>query len=360
VIVGGTLTGVGRISGVVIWNYGTIGRDAVFTIATNGHLLLSSSGNFTRFLYGHLTNAGTVTFSTYGHLSIGAPFHNLAGALFDVQTDNRSIYLADPAGVIINHGVFRRSVGSQTVFCEVPIINNGTVEALTGTLQFDGAFHNPSGTIALAGGTLRMNQPLLLASGLLTGWGTLDADVTNAATVRPSRTNGVLTIQGDFEQALCGLTEFELAGNLPGTNQSRLNITGAATLRGIGGVRWSDGFVPEPGTNFPVMTFASRQGGFSGYDHCLLLGQGRRLVPVYSATTFNLNTVAAPEPETVPLHLTVDGDALVAWPVEFTGYELYWSTNLARTNWTRLPGATNRWIETPPLAREKFFRLFKP
>jgi hypothetical protein len=53
----------------------------------------------------------------------------------------------------------------------------------------------------------------------------------------------------------------------------------------------------------------------------------------------------------------VDGDALISWPAEFTGYELYWSTNLPGTNWTLIPGATNRWIEAQPLAREKFFRL---
>jgi len=360
VLAGATLAGTGRIRGLVVWDYGTINNGAAITIATNGHLLLQSGNNYTRFVYGNLTNAGTVTFANYGHLGIGGTFHNLAGALFDVQTDNRSIYLAAPGGVIINHGVFRRSVSTLPAFCEVPIINRGTVESVTGLLQINNTFSNSSGTISLAGGTLQMAHPLWLVSGFLTGWSTLIADVTNAAIVRPSRTNGVLTIQGDYEQTLGGVTEFELAGNLPGTNQSRLKITGAAILRGIVGVRWSDGFVPGPGTNFPVMTFASRQGEFNGYDHCILLGQGRRLVPVYSATSFNLITVAAPEPEAVPLHVVLDGDALVAWPAEFTGYELYWSTNLAQTNWTRLPGATNHWIEPPPLAWEKFYRLHKP
>jgi hypothetical protein len=184
--------------------------------------------------------------------------------------------------------------------------------------------------------------------------------VTNAACIRPSPSNGVLTINGKCEQLLGGRMEFELAGNVPGSNQSRLNITGAATLRGTVGVRWADGYLPSPGTNFSVLTFASRQGEFCCFDNFLLRDQGRRLTPVYGATIFTLATVAAPEPATVPLRVTVDDGALVCWPVEFPGYELYWSTNLSLTNWTLIPGAANRHLESPPLPREKFFRLMRP
>ena len=154
--------------------------------------------------------------------------------------------------------------------------------------------------------------------------------------------------------------EFELAGNVPGTNQSCLNLAGAATLRGTVGVTWGEGYVPAPGTSFPVLGFASCQGGFCCFDNFLLLGQGRQLTSVYSVTNLTLVTIAAPEPATVPLRVTVDGGALVCWPVEFPGYELYWSTNLTPPDWTLLPGATHRLLEAPPLAREKFFRLHQP
>jgi hypothetical protein len=280
--------------------------------------------------------------------------------LFEVQTTYNGISKTDSAAVIINDGVFRRSATSTIVGCGVPVINNGTVEALAGTLAFTDAFANPQGTILLAGGTISLSQPLVLASGQLTGWGTLNADVINAACVRPARSNGGLTIKGEYEQLLGGRLEFELAGIVPGANQSRLNISGAATLRGTVGVRWEEGYVPSPGTNFPVLTFASRQGEFCCFDDCILLGQGLRLEPVYSATNFTLAPVAAPEPTIVPLRMTVDVGAIVCWPVEFPGYELYWSTNLSQTNWTVISCASNRWIDTPPLPREKFYRLHKP
>ncbi|MBE0539811.1 MAG: hypothetical protein IH623_00290 [Verrucomicrobia bacterium] len=356
---GATMTGSGLIIGSFNWSSGVIDAALSFSVTSNSTLTIGNGVNFTKFLNGNLTNAGTVTWLPAGSLMLGGLLHNQPGGLFEVQTDS-TLASNSPAAAVLNEGVFRKSAGSGTATCGPLFANHGVVEISSGRLSFVGGFTNPVGTVALAGGTFQKSDPLHLAGGLLTGWGNVWTDVTNSGTVRPSSSNGVLTVSGRYEQTLGGVTEFELAGNLPGTNQSRLNITGAATLRGIVDVRWSDGFAPEPGANFPVMTFASRRGEFSCYDNCLLLGQGRRLVPVYSATSFNLNTVAAPEPEGVPLHVVVDGGALVAWPVEFTGYQLYWSTNLAQTNWTLLPGATNRWLEFPPLPPAKFYRLHKP
>ena len=355
---GATLTGTGSLSGTLTWGGGNLGPDAAITVATNGNLLIASAANYVKNVHGRLTNAGTITWQPHSGLLIGGVLHNLPGALFDAQCDE-TIYQGG-AGVIINDGRFQKSAGVGSTDCEVPFINNGTAKVSAGTLNFEGVYTNPVGTILLAGGIFRTIPPLWLAGGLLTGWGTVSADVTNAACIRPARSNGVLTISGKCNQLLGGRMEFELAGNVPGTNQSRLNITGAATLRGTVGVNWNEGYMPPPGTNFPVLSFASRQGEFCCFDNFLLLGQGRRLTPVYSATNFTLATVAAPEPTTVPLGVTVDGGALVCWPVEFPGYDLYWSTNLSQTNWTLLAGATNHWLEAPPLPRELFFRLHKP
>ena len=108
------------------------------------------------------------------------------------------------------------------------------------------------------------------------------------------------------------------------------------------------------------MTFLSHTGEFDCQNGLILLRQGRRLTPVYAPTSLTLSTIAAPEPTEVPLKVIVeDGSALIAWPLEFTSYALYWSTNLSQTNWTLLSGVTNRYLESPPLAPEKFFQLHK-
>ncbi len=354
---GTVLAGTGTLNGTMTWSSGTLDAGASLTVVSNATLNISSGANYTKLILGNLTNAGTIAWQPIGYLNIGGALHNLAGGLFDARVDNISILTTGSNATIINDGVFRKSEGNYTVGCYVPTLNRGTVEVFPGTLRFYSGFTNPLGTIALSGGTFRPGGSLFLDGGQLTGWGTMLADVINDGAICPARSNGVLTVQGTYEQALSGRVEFELAGNIPGTNQSRLNITGAATLRGTLSVRWADGYVPEPGTNYPVMTFGSRRGEFAGCDWCILLGQGRRLTPLYSSTAMTLATETAPEPTTVPLRLVVDGDALICWPAEFTGYELYCSTNLAGTNWTWIPGVTNRFLDAAPLLPQKFFRL---
>lgn len=355
---GATVAGAGSVIGSFTWNSGTLTPDVSFNIATNGLLLLASASP--KILNGTITNAGVVRWTGLGNLRVQGAIHNLPAGLFDIQNNEVLDYTVG-SPVVVNDGTFRKSAGALTTICQIPFLNRGRVEINSGTVSFSGTtFNDQGGVLALGGGTLQAAQPLILTSGLLTGWGTVGTDLTNAGCIRPSRSNGMLTISGRCEQLMGGRMEFEVAGNDPGTNQSRLNITGAATLRGTIGVLWSDGYVPSSGTNFPVLGFASRSGEFCCFDNFLLLGQGRRLMPVYTSTSLTLATAAAPEPTNIPLRVAVDGGVLVCWPVEFPGYELYWSTNLYVTNWMLIAGATNRFLETPPLVQEKFFRLHKP
>lgn len=357
-LTGGTLEGHGTLSGACRWSSGQISPTASLTVATNGTLLLASGAQYSKSVYGNLTNAGTIIWQPLGGVSIGGTLHNLPGSFFDVQVDNNSILESGADALIVNAGLFRKSAGRYTVSCDVPFLNRGTVEILPGTLRFNGGCTNSGGTISLAGGTFRPPQPFLLADGLLTGWGSVIANLANAATVRPARTNGGLAIQGDYEQMLAGVVEFELGGNLPGTNQSRLAVTGDARLSGMLGVQWADGYVPAPSTEFTLLTFASASGKFAAFNGCYLLGQNQRLVPAYRPTTVALTTLAAPDPTTVPLSVTVqDGSALVCWPLEFTGFDLFCSSNLNRGDWTLVAGATNRLLAPPPLPAEQYFRL---
>jgi hypothetical protein len=238
-------------------------------------------------------------------------------------------------------------------------VNRGIVEILPDTLKFDAGYTHLDGTIALLGATLEMTQPLYLAGGLLTGWGIVAADVTNGGCIRPIPANGTLTIKGAYEQSLGGRMEFGLVGDHPAINQPSLNVTGSAILGGGISLLWEDGHIPAPGASFPVLTFASREGEFCCWDRFIFPGKGLRLEALYTASSLILNTVTAPEPASVPLHVAVDGSALICWPAEFTGYGLYWSTNLNASSWSLLPGVTNRFLEAPPLTSEKFFMLRK-
>ncbi len=360
VLTGGDLAGDATLIGTITWSYGTLNQGASLTIATNSALVFTSAPNFVKTVNGNLTNAGTVIWQPLGRFELAGVIHNLPGGLFDVQVDNTSMLKASGAARLINEGLLRKSPGSYRVHTDVPTSNSGTVEIFPGELEFGDVFTHAAGTIALAGGALRTSQALYLASGELTGWGAVNAQLINGGCLRPSASNGVLTVNGNYQQLLSGSLELDVAGNLPGTNQSRLLVTGAATLHGTVAVHWDTNYLAEPGTNFQVLTFAARDGEFCCLDHFILPGQGRRLLPLYSSTNLVLATIAAPEPTDVPLRVAVDGAALICWPAEFPGCELFWSTNLGQPGWVLIPGLTNRYFEFPPLAREKFFRLRQP
>jgi hypothetical protein len=200
VLNGTTLTGAGTLSGTLKWSAGTIESGTTVLLATNGLLDISSGAEFAKLLRGNLTNAGSITWSRYGPLIIEGVLHNAAGGLFNIQEPNRSLSRSGSSAVFINDGVFRKSGSSSGALCSVPFTNHGTVEIRDGTLGFDGGYANPTGVILLQGGALQLTQPLELSGGLLTGWGTVLADVTNAAAIRPARSNGVLTIQGNYSQ----------------------------------------------------------------------------------------------------------------------------------------------------------------
>ena len=361
VLSGATLVGAGSIYGSFTWSSGTIGTGLPLNIAAGSQLILSSGVNHAKFLNGGLTNAGTVIWRPVGTLLLGGVLHNLAGGVFDIQTDARLASNA-PTAVILNDGLFRKSAATGNTTIEPRLINNGIVEAASGTLIFDDGYTHANGILSLAGGTVRSAQPLNLTGGWFTGWGDVTADVTNqAATVRPANSNGVLTISGKYTQLLGGNLELVLGGNSPGVNQSRLNITGPVRLSGSVSVRVAAGYMPNLGTEFSILSFASRTGDFAAYNGLFLLDQGRRLTPEYGPTSLTLLTVSAPQPPDVPVRLTVeDGVAVVAWPSEFEGCILYYTTNLNSVSWTLVPGVTNHYLNLPPLSPEKYFRVLKP
>jgi hypothetical protein len=359
---GASLTGAGSVNGSFTWNSGTLTPDVSFNVTPAGLLLLASSDN--KNLNGTITNAGTVRWTGTGNLRVVGAIHNLPGGLFDMQNNELLDFLSGTP-VIVNEGTFRKSVGTATTTCQIPFHNFGQVEVNTGTLYFTGSFTDQAGTIALAGGTLQTHYPLALAGGQLTGFGTLKPGslsnpvLTSAATVAPAA-NGWLTIQGDYEQQLSGTLNFALAGTAPGTNHSQLRIAGDATLAGTIGVTLADGYLPNPGDAFNVMTYEHRAGDFACYNGFLFLGQDRRLLMQYGSTNLSLVTVSLPDPTNVAPRITVEYPAaLICWPTEFTGYSLWASTNLNFTNWTVIPGITNRFLDTPML-RERYFRLRQP
>jgi len=67
----------------------------------------------------------------------------------------------------------------------------------------------------------------------------------------------------------------------------RLSISGSATLNGALNISLINGFVPNPGDSFQIMTFGSRSGTFTTIND---LGAGRSFQVNLTATSLTLVT----------------------------------------------------------------------
>jgi hypothetical protein len=360
--VNGTLVGTNVINGALTWEGGNW-NNTVVTVSSNSVFNINSTPN--HLIGGCLfTNFGTVNWS-------GAPLYAGGGTVFynyglwNAQDDQQLQDYFGGSTTFNNYGTFLKSAGTEpnsTSFQSgVGFVNNGTVDAQNGLLQFSGSFANTAGTLAVENGaTIQTAQALVLPGGLVTGSGTVQApSITSSAVVSPGATNAVLTLSGNYTQLLGGSIQFDIGGTSPGANQSQVNVTGTAKLGGLIALRFSPGYVPAVNSSNLVLTAGSRSGQFAFQDHFYLLGHNERINPVYSPTNVVLATISAADPTNFSLTTVVDGQTFaLAWPSEFTGYYLVTKTNLEDSTWTFVPGVTNFYSETPMTSPHKFFRLF--
>jgi hypothetical protein len=366
VLAGGILSGNGTISGVLNWTGGTFGcfKNNALTIATNGTVVLAGTNGGTYLIAQSVTNAGTLRVQG-GNLQIAwigsgqyGQFYNLPGALVDLATDGPFGPDSDSPG-FFNAGTLRKSGGTGTNNITGNVVNTGTVDARSGTITFESFANSASKLLVANGATIKIPQAVALPV-LVTGSGTVQApSITSSGVVSPGATNAVLYLAGNYTQLLGGSMQFDIGGNSPGVNQSQVNVTGSASLSGLIALRFSPGYVPAVNSSNLVLTAGSRSGQFPFQDHFYLLGQNKRIVPVYSPTNVVLTTIAAADPTNFSLSAAVQGQAFaLAWPSEFGNHSLYANTNLNDTTWTIIPGVTNFYMETPMTSPQKFFRLF--
>ncbi|SPE51110.1 exported hypothetical protein [Verrucomicrobia bacterium] len=166
ILSGGSLTD----QGTVNWSGGTVNIpvtvNATGTLNLNGGALTLESA---------LTNAGAVHWSgsassieVYNNLgAYSGAIHNQAGALFDVQNDQGVFCACYGFESFVNAGTFRKSGGTGFTTINVPFTNSGTVDAQSGTVQFQGG-GNIGGTYNTASGAT-----IQFASGNYTQTGTV-------------------------------------------------------------------------------------------------------------------------------------------------------------------------------------------
>jgi T5SS/PEP-CTERM-associated repeat protein len=103
------------------------------------------------------------------------------------------------------------------------------------------------------------------ASGVLAGTGTIAGNVLNRGEVRPGNSTGLLTVTGDYMQVSGGKLVVEIGGTTAGSQHDQLAIGGDVALGGLVEVLFADGFSPQPGNRFEIVTTTeSLSGAFVG------------------------------------------------------------------------------------------------
>ncbi|HEV2692869.1 MAG TPA: hypothetical protein VG347_08220 [Verrucomicrobiae bacterium] len=211
---------------------GTLGgANGSLTVASTG--VLNMSGSAIKYVYGALTNAGTVNWTGAGQLYVynnnsstyAGAIYNLAGGLFDLQSD-ATMTAVFGLEFINNAGTFRKDAGTGTSTINPKFSNNGLVEADKATINFVSSF---------------------------------------------TATNG------EVRSGLNSLTDF-----------GKIKFSGNAALGGTVGVNWLNGYVPALNNSFTIVSFDSHTGIYTNSD----FPAAALWTTNYTATTFTV-TVAS-------------------------------------------------------------------
>lgn len=309
------------------------------TITTGGDLSLQNGNNF--------TTTGDFTVSGTGRLNIGAgtqftangTFTNFAGGTFsDGRIDVDGILQFNDAdiGVIdaemslngataqivdqFNQDAFRNL--SSITTAGTLTVSDGRSLTLAGGLTQDGNLNigrpgaaTPS-TVSMPGlltqnggaltlfndGTAQSTAGFNQFAGLLAGNGTLDAVAMLGGDVGPGNSAGHLVINGMTTFQPTSTFLVELGGLLQGQPvggydwlEVRNVVVFAGGSAGTLSVSLIDGFVPNPGDVFEVLTYFAHNGTFAEH-HGLEIGSGLVLVPEYLPDRLVLRTFLVPGP----------------------------------------------------------------
>jgi hypothetical protein len=247
-----------------------------------GGTIAVQAGDGVYFLTAALENEGTLAVGQDTILS--GSLTN--GGTLDVSGGDLIVHEVDPAAPVVNTGSITVA-GMQGLILEGgDFANAGTVSVgLFGTLLVTGAYTQTGGLTSLDGGFLTTGAGVDLEGGILGGSGVINANVLNNAEIDVGQPGapGILTIVGDYSQAAGGVLVIDIGGPDPGTDFDQLNITGQATLDGALTVNLINGFQPNAGDSFTIMTFGSGTGAFATLD-----GDGPLFTPSYDPTEVTL------------------------------------------------------------------------
>ena len=273
---GATLAGANQVSGVLNFNSGYI--SGALTVSSNG--VLNWNG---------------------GRFAQGSSLLVQSNALVNVLTAAEK----DLGGPMTNYGAVVWTSGP------IYLLNDGATWA--GIIQNSGSWET-RGDLTL-GNWFGNSYPAFRNNGLLrksagTGTSTMDLVFLNQSAIEPL--SGVLAFTRGLSST-AGTIAFGLSNN---TSFGQISVSGTASVAGRLGARLLNGYIPDPGLNFSVLSAGTLSGTFTNTDG-LQVGFGRVLAPAYTATTLTLQTAVTngvnngPTWTAVPNFSMIEGQTLL-------------------------------------------------
>ena len=270
-----------------------------------------------QFTASSFTNSGTVTVGSPYEFRIndgavnvpsGGSFtgdglvrFNRVLATIDAAIDNTTTEFASNSITVSGTGSITNAVGRTmtltTSTIGIPFTNNGTLVTVNAT-TFGGPFTN-TGTTEVQTGPLTFADDFTHADGaMLQGAGTVDYTAANVlgwdGDVGPggSGASGILNFVGSGVPSALSEANIEIGGLTAGSGHDQVTVTESFLANGTANVSIINGFTPQLGQTFTVLTFADRTGEFSDTTGLSIAG-GLAFDLVWNATSLDLEVVDA-------------------------------------------------------------------
>ena len=214
---------------------------------------------------GNTYNAGSIFFSE-GIVNVNqGAFVSGASLGLGIRRLSRGVLNVDGAGSVVSIGTAGVTVGALETFS-----GNGFSFEGTGEIHVsNGGLLDVNGDILLRAGFADLNQGTIVANNLfldsdayndgtlsqLLGEGLVQANVSSASgIIAPGHSAGTLMIDGNLTQTSTGTLQMEIGGLLQGTEFDFLDVSGAAVLDGTLDIALLNGFIPNAGQTFDILT----------------------------------------------------------------------------------------------------------
>jgi hypothetical protein len=274
-----------------------------------GGTVTNGSGGIMNIGAGGYTQDGSVStnVNSGGQMNVTGAYSQGNGSTSIAGSLGASLFHVTGGSVYVgNGGVLNVGSGGYTQGVESASGTTTTIAAGGQLTVTGGDYGQEIGSDTVVDGTLSANN--IDNSGMVSGAGSIVGEFADLGSLNPGDGGlGTLSIIGDYTQ-----TGF-LDANFDGLNSGTfLSVGGDADLNGTLSVTFGDGFVPQIGNTFLVMSFDSSTGNF--YDVTSQnLPSNESLEVLYNANgvsvTVQADTASVPEPSSFEMAALV----LIFW-----------------------------------------------